>query len=261
MGATVSAPYYADGGVVLYLGDYREVLAELAPLGANLCLTDPPYGDTSFAWDRSPARGWLAAVRPHLAPVASVWFFGSLRYVLQLAPELAGWQLAQDVVWEKQNGTGFATDRFKRVHEHVVHLVPTGVRWTDLHNDVPRIAGEPRRGSGARRAATPHTGAIGPAVYEYTDTRQARSVIYARNCHKRAINGTQKPELVVGPLLTCSCPPGGLVLDPFAGGGTTLVEARRAGRQAVGVEIREDQCEKTARRLEATRDLFAGVSA
>lgn len=48
-------PYYADEHVQLYLGDMREVLPALG-IEADACITDPPYGETSLAWDRWPER-------------------------------------------------------------------------------------------------------------------------------------------------------------------------------------------------------------
>ena len=35
---------------------------------------------------------------------------------------VAKWRYAQDIVWEKHNGSGFHADRFKRVHEHAVQF-------------------------------------------------------------------------------------------------------------------------------------------
>lgn len=83
------------------------------------------------------------------------------------------------------------------------------------------------------------------------------SVMSVRGCHGYAVNETQKPEGAVAPLVAFSVPPGGTVLDPFAGSGTTLVVARRSGRKAIGIEMRLDQCEAIVARL-AQRDLGVG---
>lgn len=57
------------------------------------------------------------------------------------------------------------------------------------------------------------------------------------------------------------CPPGGTVLDPHCGSGTTLVAAVENGRHAIGIDVRQSQIELTTRRLEATnRDLFTGAT-
>ncbi|MCL4660584.1 site-specific DNA-methyltransferase [Burkholderia multivorans] len=81
------------------------------------------------------------------------------------------------------------------------------------------------------------------------------SVIYARSCHGYAVNETQKPEDIVSPLMAYSVPPGGLVVDCFAGSGTTLVVAKKMGRKAIGIERRESQCEEIVKRL-SQGDLF-----
>lgn len=250
-------PFYEREGVTLYLGDCREVLPRLPAV--DLVLTDPPYGDTKLEWDEA-SLGWLPIVRPLLAPAASVWFFASLRYLLELAPELGGWTVAQDIVWEKHNGSCSAADRFKRVHEHAVQVYPAGRRWADVYK-APVTTPDATTRTVRRKQRPRHWGAIGEAEFVSEDggPRLMRSVIYARSCHGYAEHPTQKPVAVLEPLLMASCPPGGLVLDPFAGSGSTLVAASQLGLRSIGVERDERYCEIAARRLEretAQRSLF-----
>jgi site-specific DNA-methyltransferase (adenine-specific) len=61
---------------------------------------------------------------------------------------------------------------------------------------------------------------------------------------------TQKPEKLVAKLLLASSKPGDLVLDPFLGSGTTAVVARKLGRRFVGIEMDEEHCLASWRRLE-----------
>ena len=58
-----------------------------------------------------------------------------------------------------------------------------------------------------------------------------------------------KPVPVMAALVRLSCPPGALVLDPFAGVGSTLVAARATGRRSLGLEIEERFCRTAAGRL------------
>jgi len=76
-----------------------------------------------------------------------------------------------------------------------------------------------------------------------------RSVIEVRSCHGYADHPTQKPVGILGPLIEYSCPPRGALFDPTSGAGSSLVTAKQMGRRSVGVEIDEQQCENTARRL------------
>lgn len=246
-------PYYEDALVELYHGDMQDLLMypEVCP-SADAVITDPPYGETSLAWDRWP-EGWPTLLAKH---ADSMWCFGSFRMFTERWGEFtsAGWRLSQDVVWEKHNGTGFAADRLKRVHELAVHFYCG--RWDRLHHQAPREDYHGPDKSGARRVRTPHTGVINPGVYEDDGSRMVRSVIKAPSV-RGGIHPTEKPAKVLAPLIEYAVPVGGLVLDPFAGSGSALLTARTLNRRAVGIEANEEYCERAAKRL-SEADLFSG---
>lgn len=62
---------------------------------------------------------------------------------------------------------------------------------------------------------------------------------------------TEKPVAALVPLITTFCPPGGTVLDPFCGSGSTLVAARQIGRVALGIELDATHCRTAMQRLAA----------
>jgi len=84
-----------------------------------------------------------------------------------------------------------------------------------------------------------------------------------REHRERADHPTQKPLEIIERMVKASCPPGGLVLDPFLGSGTTAVAARRCDRDFVGFELNPDYCKLIEQRLAAlenTKDATATVS-
>ncbi|MCX4792551.1 site-specific DNA-methyltransferase [Streptomyces sp. NBC_01221] len=225
----------------------REVLPAL-DLQADLVVADPPYAETSLAWDRWP-KGWPEYARD---VASSMWCFGSMRMFLDRGHEFTAsdWKLSQDIVWEKQNGTGFASDRFKRVHEHALHWYRGD--WAQLHHETPKSAVHHRTKGNASGGQPDHTGARGRSTWEDDGTRLLRTVLQVPNMWRRgAIHPTEKPIGIVAPLIEYACPPGGLVVDPFAGSGSTLDAARQSGRRAIGIEAHEPYAEAAARRLDA----------
>ena len=239
-------PYWTDGRCSLYLGDCREILPAL-DVTADCVLADPPYGETSLPWDRWP-EGWLEVAA---GITRSLWCFGSLRMYLKHHPEFAaaGWKLSQDLIWEKHNGSGSAADRFKRVHEQPTHWYRGS--WSGIYHEVPTTADATAR-TVRRKERPPHWGDIGQGHYASEDggPRLMRSVIRVRSMHGRAIHKTQKPGGLLEPMIGYACPPGGLVVDPFAGSGSALVIARQTDRRSIGIELREPQAEEAARWLD-----------
>lgn len=233
-------PYYSAGGVALYHGDCREILPSIARV--DCAITDPPYGETSLDWDVA-VRDWCDAL-----PTPSLWCFGSLRMFMLHAAEFSGWKLAQDLVWEKHNGSNSSNDRFRRVHELIAHFYRGD--WASVFH-APQFTMDATARAVRRKARPPQWGNIGGHSYTSVDggPRLMRSVQFVRSCHGSAEHPTQKPVALLQRLIAYSAPVGGLVLDPFSGSGSTLVAARLEGRRAIGIEVSEAYCEVAARRL------------
>lgn len=236
-------------GVERIHGDCLAVMAGMPAASVDAIVTDPPYAQTSFAWDQWP-EGWPDAAARILKPTGSMWVFGTLRMFTDRWSSFDGWRMAQDIVWEKHNGSSFHNDRFRRVHEQAVQFYRG--RWDDVYKG--QVVTNDARARVVRRKERPtHMGAIEGATYVSEDggPRIMRSVIYARSQHGTAIHPTQKPEGIVEPLVKNACPIGGVVLDPFAGSGTTGVVAARLGMRAILIE-------SNASYFQAMHDRFAG---
>jgi site-specific DNA-methyltransferase (adenine-specific) len=235
--------------VDVLIGDCRERLEHLGPF--DMLLADPPYGDTSLIWDKR-CDGWIERAATLLKPNGSIWVFGSMRMFQEVGPEFkaAGWRYAQDIVWEKHNGSAFHADRFKRVHEHAVQFYRADAKWSDVFNDVQRTPDATAR-TVRRKKRPPHTGHTEAGWYESEDggPRIMRSVIYMRSVHGRAIHPTEKPSDLVEILIRTSCPLGGIVADLFAGSGSAGEAAMRAGRSYIGCEVDVEMAAKATRRL------------
>lgn len=233
----------------LITGDCRKVLPTMPAAFADCCITDPPYGDTSLGWDVVCA-GWIEHVSRALKPNAAIWVFGSMRFLAPLFAEMEahGFRYSQDIVWEKQNGTGFHADRFRRVHEHAVMFYRGA--WRDVYHSTQYTMDA--RAKVVRRKTRPaHTGHIerGHYVSEDGGPRMMRSVLQVRNEHGRAIHPTQKPVELLLPLVRYSCPPGGTVLDCFAGSGSVGIAAHEAGCNSVLIESNHDHSATASDRL------------
>jgi len=243
--------------VRILTGDCRLLLKTLADESVDCIIADPPYGDTSLWWDER-LDGWQPELRRVLKPTGSMWVFGSMRFFMASFPHgLRGWTLAQDLVWEKHNGSSFHADRFKRVHEHIVQFYHDDAPWAGVFKS-PVTTPDATARTVRRKKRPPHTGHIEADSYTSEDggPRLMRSVIFERSCHGYAIHPTQKPEGIVEPLLRYSCPPGGVVLDPFAGSGTTGAVAKRLSLEAILIEIDADYA-AAARMRVAGGPLFA----
>lgn len=243
------APYYADDAVTLYCGDARDILPALAEQ-PTACVTDPPYGETAAKWDAWP-DGWVDAVAAILPPSASLWSFGTARMFLEHVADFAGWKYAQEALWVKRNGSGpTKRDRLVKLHEWAYHWYRG--RWTDLHHEWERVPYDGPLKNAKKQGGPQHRGVYDAGSYVDDRTRQPTSVTFvieSPSVRYQKRHQDEKPLATVIPLVRECTPPGGLVLDPFAGSGTTGVAAQMTGRRALLIEEDEATCEIAARRL------------
>lgn len=233
-------------------GDCRTALQPLGPF--DMLVADPPYGDTSLTWDKR-CEGWLEIAAGLLKPTGSMWVFGSMRFFQDTGQQFkdAGFRYAQDIVWEKHNGSGFHADRFKRVHEHATQYYLRDAPWAEVYNDVQTTPDAIARTVKRKKGRPAHMGHIEQAAYSSVDggPRVMRSVIYMRSMHGRAIHPTEKPSDLLEILVRTSCPRDGIVGDLFAGSGAAGEAAMRAGRRYAGCEIDVDMAALANDRLAA----------
>ena len=91
----------------------------------------------------------------------------------------------------------------------------------------------------AKGVVTPPTQPINDVIdFDYTGNR---------------LHPTQKPVQALRPLIESFCKPGGLVLDPFCGSGSTLAAARETGRNWLGIELSQEHFETATKRLNNER--------
>ena len=111
-------------------------------------------------------------------------------------------------------------------------------------------------GAAGRVAFAPHSDTGGASRFFYTAkaSRADRNTSGADNTHP-----TVKPTDLMRWLVRLVCPPGGLVLDPFAGSGTTLVAARAEGFRAIGIEMDPEYAAICSHRLSQLSLLAEGM--
>ncbi len=64
------------------------------------------------------------------------------------------------------------------------------------------------------------------------------------------------PEALAEMWVRSYCPPGGVVLDPFCGGGTTVCVARKFGRKWIGIDLRQSQLDLTTKRMQYYEEIL-----
>lgn len=228
-------PYYADEQVTLYHGDCLVVTEWLA---ADVLVTDPPYGTNFSALNPNGGYGR----RQNAA--------GNLRgsRVVNNSPE--GFTIANDsdtavrdaalALWGDRPALAFGSPRMAD---------PPGI-WAD------RLVWDKKRpGMNGGPWRYRHETIFVTAGFLRTSDA-AVSIIDSWPDQADHIHA--KPVALMSRLVAAAPP--GVIADPFAGSGSTLVAAKQLGRHAIGVELEERYCEIAARRLAQDVLDFEGAS-
>ncbi len=138
-----------------------------------------------------------------------------------IAMQATRWILRNDLIWYKPNVPPRPErDRLRLAHEHFFHFV--------------------------------HRPKQGRAAYYYDRDQAERAGNDVVICNVRSGQDSHTatfPEELIRPRILSSCPPGGMVLDPFAGTGRAVSMAVRHSRSAIGFEITPKYAESAEREL------------
>lgn len=211
-------PYYADDMITLYHGDCREATEWLT---ADVLVTDPPYGrdwrQGQLKRSKSASRDGIAGDTDTTVRDAGLALWGNRPAIMFGDSMLAPPHNTKQVLFYRKPadaGVRGATAGFRRDVE-LIYLLgpwPSGIGgYSSLLTTGASMVG----------------GVAGPS---------------GRYGHPHAKPVDLMEELVA----VCA---EGVVADPFAGGGSTLIAARNQGRRAIGVELDERYCEAIVKRL------------
>jgi site-specific DNA-methyltransferase (adenine-specific) len=241
-------PYYDEGGITIYHGDCHKVFEQLPRGHFDAVVTDPPYSSGAlhiggrgaststkyaqsgvskfddFEGDSRDGRSWkswcadwlqscLAATKPG----GRLLVFSDWRQIPTItdAVQWAGWRWRGIIAWNKGRGA-------RACHKGYFRSQCEFITWGTRGDLRPATWGGPWDGC-----------------------------ITAPVLQRDKFHQTGKPSRLMTELLGC-VPPGGRVLDPFMGSGTTLTAAKLLGLSAVGVELSEQNCSIAVERLRHT---------
>lgn len=266
-----------DEGVVH--GNSLDLIPRLDPGSVDLFFTSPPYADQRaysrihpdryVEWFLPFARSMYDATSETGSLVLNiknrVANRGPLRgqrhpyvYELVLALQHMGWRWVETYIWAKPNAVpGRFGPRTKDSFEYVYHFARGPKPHFDL--DAVRVPYKADAAEIARRAQdklgrrNTEAGFGRDRTKTYllggADPGNVVSVPQSYNQHRGVAHTAAMPEGLAEFFVRAMSPEGGLVIDPFAGGGTTVVVGRRLGRRAAGFELHAEFIAEAKRRI------------
>ena len=241
-------------------GDAFESLGRLPQKNFDLLFADPPYNLTkAFGKERFRERSaaeyeswldkWLLLSLPLLKPTASIYICGDWRSGSAIQRVGSKYlKLQNRITWEREKGRG-AKANWKNAAEDIWFFTVSDKFTFNL--DTVKIR---------RKVLAPYKEKGRPKDWEpsengnYRDTHPSNiwtdiSVPFW-SMPENTDHPTQKPEKLLAKIILASTNANDLILDPFAGSGTTAVAAKKLGRDFVAIESDEQYCLLAQKRLE-----------
>lgn len=187
------------------------------------------------------------------------------------AMQSAGWILRNDCIWAKTKTIPESSARrCARIHEYLfLFSLVEDHYWNEHGAPEPYAASSVNRYKYAMNKMGGKDGARGPKLSQGAESKMValkKEGVGPRTVWPMAASGCREghsasfPEELPEKCIKLGCPPGGTVLDPFAGSGTTGLVADKLGRDAILIEINEKYATAYAgARIKNDSPLFADV--
>lgn len=175
------------------------------------------------------------------------------------ALQAEGWWLRSDIIWAKPNAMPESVkDRPTKAHEYIFFMTKSRKYYFDA--EAVREKNETRWpaswGDFRRRKVCGKMADIKKTKEEFdryrSSGRNIRSVWFIPTRPYPEAHFAVFPTEIPERCLLAGCPPGGIVIDPFVGSGTTAVVAKKLGRHFIGIDINPEYCQMAERRLRET---------
>ena len=258
------------GGVEIYNGDANTLLKKLPDNSIDLAIADPPYGASSktptsipdqhgmkgfggawkaadHKWDflepldqLDAVANWLNELKRVVKPQGSIWIHGSYHNLgfVNVVCQLLELEIINEVVWFKRNAMpNLRGSRLTASHEGIL-WIHTGGKKRQYQFNYEKIKAIGYEGDAIKTA-----GKQMRTVWDIPNNKTKFELSFGSH-------PTQKPERLIQRIIDIAAPENGVVLSPFAGGGTDLVVAMRNGLRGIGFELEKDYFELTKRRLQ-----------
>lgn len=246
-------------------GDAFTTLPRLGKERFDLLFADPPYNltkafgsekfrETSCDEYEDWLESWISLCLPLLKRTASVYICGDWRSSGAIQRVGAKYfTLRNRITWEREKGRGAKTN-WKNAAEDIWFFTVSDEFTFNLDAVKQR-----------RRVLAPYKDNGRPKDWKETADGRFRDTHPSNiwtdisvpfwSMPENTDHPTQKPEKLLAKIILASSNKGDLILDPFAGSGTTTVVAKKLGRRFVAIEADENYCLLAAKRLEmAIRD-------